>query len=131
MNADKLSPAEMEAYVRSRWECVFVHERTGSYSVLFGSPMQLRGGNTASTNIADPWRIAYSLTLQREREIAEVEEEIELVQKAVDAWKDRIGNIHSSFSDETSTKKFNAWTRILKSREAALSDLTHGWKGTK
>ena len=65
-----------EEYVRSRWEFVVVHEHNGSFSVLYGSPINPRGGNVGSTEISTVWKWVADFTRARERQIAEVEERL-------------------------------------------------------
>lgn len=102
---------EQEAYVRERWERVHLwlprHNDDGY--LLQVSDMGM-GGKTKDEAIA----AAYAFTINREREIAEVEEEIRFIDSfAVTAFTPQ---------NEAARK------RILKSREAALAELKKGFR---
>jgi hypothetical protein len=56
--------------VREAWEFVYEDEDHGSFYVLFGSTLGVRGGDYASSNRESVWKYAYAFTVQRQREIA-------------------------------------------------------------
>jgi phage terminase Nu1 subunit (DNA packaging protein) len=94
-----MTPAEEEAYVRARWIRVTNH---GAYIVIRNV------FRFCSESFID-WHAAYLFTVQREAEIADVKEEIELL-------------------ESLSITDYRRGIAILAREQAALAELKKGWK---
>lgn len=102
--------SENENYVRARWERI----RASDYRIViyFGEPDFLSDCHMFS-GYHDKWSEARLYTEHREREIAEVEEEIEIIEAIVGLYASHGGN------------KFR---RILAREQAVLAELRRGMK---
>jgi hypothetical protein len=61
--------SEYEDKVRAYWVFVALHEYHGCFSVLYGSPIAPRGGDTGSIDIDWPWKLAYDYTIEHEKKV--------------------------------------------------------------
>ena len=117
-----------EEYVRSRWENLRAEPYANAPSHLC-----IRvGGSRFVNSIAgssEAWQAAADFTHERERQIAEVKEEIALIRNSYQTCFN-IGK-GREFKDETRTKmaaEALAWQRVLDAREQALAELSRGMK---
>jgi len=109
----------MEQYVRSRWKALGnlwwdreYDENWISASDEKGQPIRLFRGRSTE---AEAWQAAYAFTLEREKQIAEVKEEIAIHKKLGCAGFD-------------TEREVIAWYRLLDRLNAALVDLQKGMK---
>jgi hypothetical protein len=122
-----MTAAKQEAYVRERWEIGCTPPPSRHYSSkLYSDPFKLSayvylgphriqpGGRNRTE--ADVWQLAYDFTIAREKQIAEVGEEI--------TWLEGF----SAFAEHSVYGP--ARERILARERAALAELRRGWKGT-
>ena len=103
-----------EEYVRARWERVIVCD--GSYRHYAKGTILLNWANHQFYEFND-WSAARAFTEQREREIAEVQEEIEYVSSF--AWLP---------SRSGKREEHPVWQRILAVEQARLAELRRGMK---
>lgn len=106
----QLTPVDDEAYVRARWVCISAYG-DGLLFIYFG-----KNNKSASKEFID-WHHAYLFTVQREAEIAELEQEIEFL-KRVETYGSFVVSIWQTTR-----------LRILAREQAALAELLRGWKG--
>lgn len=114
----ELTTQQEREYVEARWELVVCCD---------GSYRGYRRGTILLQDVIDhwldfhSWHAAYLFTLDRERQIAEVEEEIEFVR-----------NTRFSYTCQAGYEKKSApQRRILAAEQQRLDALKQGWKGGK
>lgn len=114
MNAD-------EEYVRARWNVYAWKSEEGEYFVdLLHSGSEKHGAYTfpAATE-AEAWSATRAFTEQREREIAEVQEEIAILNEGVEL---------AASTDADERKYGIPFKRILVVEQARLAELRRGMK---
>lgn len=110
----RMTAAEMEQHVRRKWEGPWIYESKRSYHLhLHGREFEA----TPATKDA-AWQAAYDVTIQREKQIAEVEEEIAFLSSV------RVSGLTNG---ELCDKNAVLW-RILDRERATLLDLKKGFK---
>jgi len=106
-----MTTAEMEQYIRSKWE--LVSRCDGSYRHYEMGTVLIQDVHNHWFDF-DSWQAAYDFTLAREEEIRQVEEEIKFLHelKSFGSW----------------VENHTGWQRILAREQAALADLKRGMK---
>ena len=131
----ELTAAEMEAYVRERWECVkedtIDRDSYGvdSYIVIVNNVHEFSELKTSEwvggvCRVVDyrlkAWKAAYAATKQREEEIRQARAAVDLIDMDIAACQD------NGWTNDEPT-----YMRILAHEQAHLDSLLVGWKGGK
>lgn len=111
-----------EEYVRARWERVIVCD--GSYRHYAKGTILLNWANHQFYEFND-WSAARAFTEQREREIAEVEKEIVLIENAMKIHRH---NVSVGRKVCQHVKAICRWSRILSREQGVLAELRGGMK---
>lgn len=116
-----------ERIVREAWEEItFKHPD----EVIFWTKPGTLIVNTDRVGNPD-WRASAEATIQRQKKIDDVKEEIEELKARVDGCNETLPRLLTDLMKKETMRKLRIWKRILAARQAALADLQRGWKGIK
>jgi hypothetical protein len=107
----ELTVQEKEAYVRARWIDVY----DDGYSVRLLSPIKGWIETPKFSGVSNRWPECYAFTIDRERQIAEVEEEVNLVRGEIRFF-------------QGSPRAKGAMERILTRLQQVLAELRRGMR---
>jgi len=92
---DEAGSRDMEQYVSDRWK--LVHQCDGSYRHYLRGTILLQEVHGQWLDF-DSWQAAYAFTLEREKQIAEVNEEIEAISAAIKVFPFYLARLERTFN---------------------------------
>jgi hypothetical protein len=117
----EVSVNEDERIVRGAWKEEFIYISFGAVFLCVGQC----GVSLPSI------RAAAEFTIQHQKKIDDVKEEIEELKARVDGCNETLPRLLTDLMKKETMRKLRIWKRILAARQAALAELQRGMKETE
>jgi hypothetical protein len=134
---DEAGSRDMEQYVRDRWNLHFAKLddlwMPPKFHVRIAIPNMHSSSSTPGISVvrdteAEAWQAAYAFTVEREKQIADVKEEIAMCQFYAENREKLLNGGYQNMLTERCTKDLAALKRIIGRLESTLAELTKGMK---